>query len=396
MSTQLADRMSLIKGSATSVIVSKVAALRAQGQEIISLNVGEPDFPTPEYIREAAHYTLDHETIRYTTGVGILPLREAICRKFQEDNHINYTPDEILISVGAKQALYSALMAIAGPGDEVIIPTPCYVSYPEMVRMTGADVILVPSCPDTNQPDMDAIEKAVTDKTKAIIICTPCNPTGAVFKEDVLKKMAELAVERDFYVIADEVYEKIIYGDARHISIASFSEEIKNRTVTINGFSKSHAMTGWRIGYAAGPENVIKAMTKIQSQVTTCVSELVQRAALAALNGPQDDTERMRVEFEKRRNYLVSRLSAIPGIRFSPVEGAFYIFFDVTAYIGKTLHGFEIKSDVDFCSYILERAHVAMVPGSPFEGPGSVRIAYATSMELLEEAMDKIEKALTE
>ena len=396
MSTQLADRMSLIKGSATSVIVSKVAALRAQGQEIISLNVGEPDFPTPEYIREATHYTLDHETIRYTTGVGILPLREAICRKLKEDNHINYTPDEILISVGAKQALYSALMAIAGPGDEVIIPTPCYVSYPEMVRMTGADVILVPSCPDTNQPDMNAIEKAVTDKTKAIIICTPCNPTGAVFKEDVLKRMAEQAVEKDFYVIADEIYEKIIYGDARHISIASFSEEIKNRTITINGFSKSHAMTGWRIGYAAGPEKVIKAMTKIQSQVTTCVSELVQRAALAALNGPQDDTERMRVEFEKRRNYLVSRLSAIPGIRFSPVEGAFYIFFDVTAYIGKTLHGFKIKSDVDFCSYILERAHVAMVPGSPFEAPGSVRIAYATSMELLEEAMDKIEKALTE
>lgn len=394
MSTQLADRMNLIRGSATSTIVARVAALREKGEDIISLNVGEPDFSTPSHIREAARNVLAGDMIRYTTGAGILPLRKAVCRKLERDNRIKVSPSEVLISVGAKEALYSALMAIAGPGDEVIIPTPCYVSYPEMVRMSGAEVILVPSDASTNQPDIDAIAKAVTPRTKAVIICTPCNPTGAVFHEDLLRRLADLAVQNDFFVIADEIYEKIIYGDARHVSIASLSGEIRQKTITINGLSKSHAMTGWRIGYAAGAENVIAAMTKIQSQITTCVSELIQKAALAALDGPETETRKMCREFEKRRDYVAERLRAIPGISFSLPEGAFYVFFDITPYIGKTLRNTCIGSDVDFCSFVLEHAHVAMVPGSAFERPNAVRISYASSMDVLKEAMDRLESVL--
>ncbi|MDO4478646.1 MAG: pyridoxal phosphate-dependent aminotransferase [Lachnospiraceae bacterium] len=394
MSTELASRMSMIKGSPTSVIVAKVAELKEKGVDIISLNVGEPDFPTPAYIRDAVRYALDNEPIRYTTGAGILPLRQAICDKLAKDNGITYDPKEILISVGAKQALYSALMAIAGPGDEIIIPTPCYVSYPEMVRMTGATVVTVPSDPATNQLDIEAIRRAVTPKTKALIICSPSNPTGVVYEAECLKALADLAVAHDFFVLADEIYEKIIYGKARHVSIASFNDEIRRRTITINGFSKSHAMTGWRIGYAAGPQTVITAMTKIQSQITTCVSELVQKAALAALTGPQDDTEMMRQSFETRRDYVTKRLAAMPGISFTPIDGAFYVLFNVEPYIGRTMKGHVIGNDVDFCEYVLGEAHVAMVPGSAFEAPGHIRISYATSMALLEEAMNRLERVL--
>ena len=394
MPSDLSERISSIKESATSAMLGRVSALQAEGRDIISLNVGEPDFSTPAYIRDAAMKMVRDQMITYTPGPGIPKLREAIAQKLVRENRIDCCAENIILAAGAKQALYSALMVIAGPGDEIIIPTPCYVSYPEMVRMTGASVVFVPLNQETYGLDVKAIEAAVTPRTKGIILCTPCNPTGSVFAEKDLRALSLLALAKDFFVIADEIYEKIIYGDAKHFSIASLSREMFDHTITINGFSKAYAMTGWRIGYACARRDIVAGIQRIQSQITTCVNHISQEAAYAALTGPQDDTENMRREFEKRRDYVAARIAAIPGVSCPPIEGAFYAFFDVSAYLGKKLKGCLIASDADFCSYILEEAGVAMMPGTPYMKPGTVRISYATSMEALKEAFDRIEKAL--
>lgn len=390
----LAKRMNEIKGSATSAVVARVTRLRQQGVKVLSLNVGEPDFPTPDYIRDAAAKDLAETSPKYTTAAGLLPLRQAVAEKLLRDNHVAYQPDEIAIVAGAKQALYCALMAIAGPGDEIIIVTPCYVSYPEMVRMTGATPVLVPTTQGNYQLDADAIQAAVTERTKAVIICTPCNPTGSVYKEADLRALAALAVEKDFFVIADEIYEKIVYDENRHFSIASVSPEMRNLTITINGWSKSHAMTGWRIGYVAAAQPVTKAITSLISQTTTCASDISQKAAIVAEQGSQEATAAMVQEYQQRRDYVVNRIRSMPGLTCPDIEGTFYVLFDMTAYLGKTIHGHLIESDVDFCNCAIEEAHVAMVPGTPFEAPGCVRIAFCTSMEILRESMDALESML--
>ncbi|MBQ0059270.1 MAG: pyridoxal phosphate-dependent aminotransferase [Lachnospiraceae bacterium] len=393
MPTQLSSRLKSDKESATSVLVAKVAQLKKEGRDIISLNVGEPDFSTPTYIRQAAEKVVADEMITYTPGPGIMPLREAIAHKIKTENHINCTADNVIVTVGAKEALYCGLMALVEEGDEVIIPTPCYVSYPDMVKMAGGTPVYVPLDEHYNL-DAAAVKKAITPKTKAIIICTPCNPTGSVFSENELAKLADLAVSKDFFILADEIYEKIIYAPAVHTSIASFSPEVAARTITINGFSKSQAMTGWRIGYAVAPVEIIKGMQTIKSQISTCVSAVSQKAALAALLGPQDDTHRMAEEFEKRMQYVYKRINAIPGFSTPAIQGAFYAFFDIKPYMGKTLRGRLIESDIDFCEYLLDEAGVACVPGTPYMHPGAIRISYATSMEVLEKAMDRIEEAV--
>ena len=395
MSTNLADRVSSIKESATSAMLAKVTRLKAEGRDIISLNVGEPDFSTPTYIREAASRMVDHDMITYTPGPGLMPLRQAIAEKLSRENGISCTSANIILAAGAKQALWSALMAVTGPGDEVIIPTPCYVSYPEMVRMTGASPVTVPLDP-TYDLDVEAISGAVTEATKAIIICTPCNPTGTVFSEKSLRALSDLALEKDLFVIADEIYEKIIYDGRRHVSVASFSDEAMAHTITVNGFSKAYAMTGWRIGYACARADIVSAIQSIQSQITTCVNHISQVAALAALTGPQKDTEAMRQAFEKRRDFVQKRLNEIPGLSCPPLTGAFYALFDMTGTIGKSVGGQIISSDIDFCDSILETAGVCMMPGSPYLAPGTVRISYATSLELLEEAFRRLEEALAD
>ena len=367
--------------SATSAMVARVAALRREGRKIISLNVGEPDFPTPEHIKEAGIRAIEEDFTHYTTGMGIYELREAIAEKLKKDNHIEYTPEEVLVLVGAKQALYLSLMAVAAAGDEVIIPKPCYVSYPEIVRLTGAEPVFCDLQRDTYELDLGAVEAAVSPATKAIIICSPNNPTGTVYSEESLRALTDLAVKYDFFIISDEVYENA-------------SLEARERVITINAFSKSYALTGWRIGFAAARKDVIRAMNILQTQSTTCMNSIAQKAAVAALRGPQRDVELMRREFERRRDYVLGRLRTIPGLSCPDIQGAFYVFFDMSAYAGRKWKGRVIENDVDFCGFLLEEAGVALMPGTPFYGVNRVRISYATSMQNLRSAMDIMEASL--
>ena len=355
MPTTLSPVMRNISMSATSAMVARVAALRREGRKIISLNVGEPDFPTPEHIKEAGIRAIEEDFTHYTTGMGIYELREAIAEKLKKDNHIEYTPEEVLVLVGAKQALYLSLMAVAAAGDEVIIPKPCYVSYPEIVRLTGAKPVFCDLQRDTYELDLGAVEAAVSP---------------------------------------DEVYEKLIYGGARHFSPASASPDARERVITINAFSKSYAMTGWRIGYAAARKDVIRAMNILQTQSTTCMNSIAQKAAIAALRGPQRDVELMRREFERRRDYVLQRIRTIPGLSCPDIQGAFYVFFDMSAYAGSKWKDRVIENDVDFCGFLLEEAGVALMPGTPFYGVNRVRISYATSMQNLRSAMDIMEASL--
>lgn len=391
---QLSKRMSNFAGSPTSALIAKIAELRAAGQNIISLNIGEPDFGTPNNIKVAGIKAIVDNFTKYTPGTGILDLRKAICAKLKRDNNVEYDVSEICATVGAKQAVFNSVMAIAGEGDEVIIPIPCWVSYTEMVKLAGAKPVFV-EMKDDFDLDLEAIEKAVTANTRGIIICTPNNPTGAVYSEDTLRKLSAISIKHDFYVIADEIYEKLIYDGEKHFSIASISQEAKEHTITINGVSKAYAMTGWRLGYLACTKEFIKAVTKIQSQTTSATSAISQKAAVEALNGPQYDVEIMADEFDKRRKYMVERLNNIKGITCTVPKGAFYLLPDVSYYFGSTSQdGVKINNAKDLAQFILEKVQVALVPGEAFNIDGKVRMSYSNSMENLKEAMDRLEKAL--
>lgn len=387
----ISDRMKNFAASPTTMLVAKVAELKAAGKDIVSLNVGEPDFDTPAYIKEAAAAAMDAGFTKYTAVAGIVELREAIAQKLQKDNGIAYKANEISVATGAKQALFNALMAIVTPGDEVLLPIPCWVSYTEMIKIAGGVPVFV-NVSQTNELDIEAIKAAITPKTKGIIICSPNNPSGAVYKEETLRALAALALEQDFYVIADEIYEKLIYDGEKHFSIASISPEVKEHTITINGYSKAYAMTGWRLGYAAANAEVIGAINKIQSQTTSSVNSIAQKAGIAALVGPQADMEAMVVEFAKRRIYVMERLNAIQGITCVNPKGAFYVLPDVSACFGKSYNGQVIKDDSDFASLLLTEKQVALVPGVAFYAPGKVRMSYSNSMENLKKAMDRIEE----
>lgn len=387
----ISDRMKNFAASPTTMLVAKVAELKAAGRDIVSLNVGEPDFDTPAYIKEAAAAAMDAGFTKYTAVAGIVELREAIAQKLQKDNGIAYKANEISVATGAKQALFNALMAIVTPGDEVLLPIPCWVSYTEMIKIAGGVPVFV-NVSQTNELDIEAIKAAITPKTKGIIICSPNNPSGAVYKEETLRALAALALEHDFYVIADEIYEKLIYDGEKHFSIASISPEVKKHTITINGYSKAYAMTGWRLGYAAANAEVIGAINKIQSQTTSSVNSIAQKAGIAALVGPQADMEAMVVEFAKRRIYVMERLNAIQGITCVNPKGAFYVLPDVSACFGKSYNGQVIKDDSDFASLLLTEKQVALVPGVAFYAPGKVRMSYSNSMENLKKAMDRIEE----
>lgn len=394
MPTTLARRMERLQGSASGAVMNKVAQLQREGKDIISLNVGEPDFPTPDNIKAAGIEAIEKNFTKYTPGAGIIELREAIADKLRTENHIDCDVDNIAVSVGAKQAIASGIMAIAGPGDEVIIPCPCYVSYAEIVRLAGAVPVFADLNPETFRIDLDSIEAVITPRTKAIIICTPNNPTGIVYLEENLRALAQMALRYDFFILSDEIYEKLVFDGARHFSIASISPQVRDHVITVNGFSKTYAMTGWRIGYVCARPDVTEAILKIQSQNTTSVCSISQKAALEALRGSQDEIKYMVHEFERRRNYLVQRLRSLPGIICPDVQGAFYLFFDATAYLGCTFLGKKLRTDYDLCDYLLEEGGVAMMPGSDYRAPGKIRISYATSMQNLRSAMDRIEAAL--
>ncbi len=394
MATTLAPRMSNFSGSPTSALIAKVAELKRQGKDIISLNVGEPDFGTPDYIKVAGMKAIADNFTKYTAGNGILELREEIVKKLKRDNHVDYGINEVTTAVGAKQAIASSMMVIAGPGDEVLLPIPCWVSYTEMIRLAGATPVFVPVRADNYELDLNAIKAAITPRTKAIIICTPNNPTGAVYSEESLRQLAELALAHDFFIVADEIYEKLVYDGAKHFSVASISKDVWEHTITINGFSKAYAMTGWRIGYAAARPDVIKGIMAVQSQTTSATSAISQKAAVAALCGSQHELTMMVEEFKRRKDYVIHRLNGIPGIICPPVQGAFYVYPDVQAYLGRSFGARKIETAVDLCQYLLDEALISTVPGEAYNVPGKIRISYSNSLENLEKALDRLEKAL--
>jgi len=377
------------------MLTAKVAELRRSGKDIISLNIGEPNFPTPDKIKEAAFEAIRNNFTQYPPSGGYPELRGAIARKLARDNGAEYQPSEISVSNGAKQAIYNALLATAGAGNEVIIPTPCWVSYTEMVKLAGAVPVTVPVDENNGyQLDLKAIENAVTSKTSAIIICTPNNPTGAVYSEENLRKVSELAIKHDFFVISDEIYEKLIYDGAKHISIASFSREAREHTITVNGVSKAYAMTGWRIGYSAAPELIAKAINAFQSQTTSGACSISQKASYVALSGSENVVEAMRNEYDARRKLMIRMLNDIPGVHCENVQGAFYLFPDVTELLEKCYNGKELKTSMNLAEYLLDTANIAVVPGEAFDGPGKLRISYSNSLSNLEKAMKRFKESV--
>lgn len=391
----LTKRIQNISPSMTLELTGKVADLKRQGIDVIAYNLGEPDFGTPENICNAAKAAIDAQKTKYTAVPGIAELREAICEKLQKDNHVTYAPNQICVGTGAKQPLVDAVLALCEEGDEVIVPTPCWVSYLEMVKLSGADPVLVRNREEDGFAlNIEGIKKAITPKTKAIMINTPNNPTGAVYTEKDLRALAALACEHDFYIISDEVYEKLIYESKAHFCVASVSDEVKERCVIINGFSKAYSMTGWRIGYAAGNAALIKGMSSLQGHTTSNTCSIAQYAALEALRGPQESLEIMRKEFDKRRRFLVNRLNQMEGITCVNADGAFYLMPNVTAFYGRSYNGKVIADSFSLADFLLEEARIAVVPGGAFEAPDNLRISYSNSMESLITGMDRMEEAL--
>ncbi|MDO9515106.1 MAG: pyridoxal phosphate-dependent aminotransferase, partial [Syntrophales bacterium] len=378
---KFAQRVGRIQPSPTLAITAKAAALRAEGRDIISFGAGEPDFDTPANIREAAIRSIQDGFTRYTPVGGIPELKDAIIEKLRRDNGLVYTRAEIVVSCGAKHVLYNLAQALFEEDDEVVIPSPYWVSYPDIVLLAGATpVILETREADGFKVTPDRLEETITSRTKALVLNSPSNPTGATYTFDELKALAEVIVRKDILVISDEIYEKIIYDGFRFSGIAMVDEEVRDRSVVVNGVSKAYAMTGWRIGYAAGPEDIVSAMTKIQSQNTSNPTSISQKAAVEALNGDQSAVGEMVEAFAQRRDYIVARLGGITGISCFNPEGAFYVFPDVSALYGKSYEGSVITGSASFAEYLLDVANVAVVPGVAFGSDAYIRLSYATSM----------------
>ena len=391
------QRVLNIQASATVSAFARAGELRRQGVDLISLVAGEPDFETPEHIRDAAIRAIKAGHTRYTNPAsGILELKRAICDKFERDNNLHYTPSQIIVTCGAKQTIFDAIIALIEEGDEAVIPAPYWTSYADQVRLMGGNPIIVPTTPDSDFcMTARQLQDAITSRTKFVLLNSPCNPTGTVYARENLNALADVIAGANVYVIADEIYEKLLYGDAEHVSIAALLPELADRTLTVNGVSKSYAMTGWRVGYGAGPQNLIDLMIKVQTQETTNTCSISQYAALEALTGPQGCVEVMRRAYVKRRNQIVSRLNRMPGVSCNMPRGAFYVFPDISEYIGKPSSCGRIDSDVALCNFLLEEARVACVPGTGFGAPGYLRFSYAASPEQITRGMDRIEAALT-
>lgn len=388
----LSKRAQSIKPSPTLAIDSKAKALKAQGVDIISFGTGEPDFDTPSNIKEAAKKAIDSGFTKYCPVAGTPDIKQAIIAKFKKDNNLEYKAEEIIVSCGAKHSLYNLFQAILGRGDELIVPAPYWVSYPDMAYLAEAKVKIVKTREEDGfrmKPEM--LEKAVSKKTKALVMNSPSNPTGAAYTAEELKAIGDICVKHNVLIISDEIYEKLVFGGFKHVSIASLSPEIKQKTIVINGVSKSHAMTGWRIGYTAGSKEIIEAMTNMQSQSTSNPTSISLKAATEALNGPQDSVDHMRQEFEKRRDYIVGRLNAIKGVKCPTPQGAFYVFPNVK----KAMKKLGIADDSKFAEFLLEKAKIAVVPGSAFGAPGYIRLSYATSMDNIKNGVDRLGSAVS-
>ena len=390
MNFNLSEKGLQISPSVTLEITAKAKAMKAEGIDVISFGAGEPDFNTPENIRKEGIRAIEEGLTRYTPASGITELKEAVCTKLKEDNPLTDSPSNIVISNGAKHSISNALMAILNPLDEVIIAVPYWVSYPEMVKISGGTPVYVHTKEENDfKFTVSDLDKVLTDKTKAIILNSPSNPTGSIYTKEELTEIANWAVENNIFVISDEIYEKLVY-DGEHISIASINEDIKNLTIVINGMSKAYAMTGWRIGYAAANEKIAKVMSNIQSHTTSNPCSISQYASLVGLLGDQSNVEKMRVQFEKRRDYMVETINNINGLSCRKPRGAFYIMVNITQIKGKTINGVNINSSLDFAKVLLDKAKVAVIPGIGFGDDDYIRLSYATSMENIEVGLKRI------
>ncbi len=393
--TVLSNRAKGLKPSPTLAINAKAKSMQAQGIHVISFGAGEPDFDTPENIKQAAKKALDEGFTKYTPVGGIDELKDAIITKFQRDSGLSYKRSEIIVSCGGKHSFYNLAQAIFDQGDEVIIPAPYWVSYPPMVSLAGGTPVIVETT-EKNEFKItpEDLKKAITPKTKALIINSPSNPTGSAYTKRELEKIGEIAISKNFFVISDEIYEKIVYDGFEFISIASLNDDIRKRTIIVHGVAKTYAMTGWRIGYTAGSEEIISAMNNIQSQSTSNPTSIAQKASVEALIGPQDEVRKMVNAFGQRRNYIVDRLNKMPGVSCYKPVGAFYVFPNFSSYYGKSYKGKKIENSTHLADFFLDVARVAVVPGIEFGADPFERLSYATSMEDIREGLDRIEEAI--
>lgn len=391
----LSERAGKIKPSPTLAIDAKAKAMKANGVDIVNFGVGEPDFDTPDNIKEAAIKAIRDGFTKYTPVGGIDPLKDAIIEKFKKDNNLHFTRDEIIVSCGAKHSLYNIAQALFSPGDEVLIPSPYWVSYPDQALLNDAIPVFIKTFEtDSFMVKPEVLESYITKKTKVLILNSPSNPTGLTYDKKNLERIAEIVLKRNIYVISDEIYEKLTYDGFEHISIASLDHSMKEKIIVVNGLSKSYAMTGWRIGFAAGPKEIIKAMTNIQSQSTSNPTSIAQKAAIEALTGPQDFIKIMLAEFDRRRKFLINELNAIAGMSCLIPTGAFYAFPNTSRFYGKSTDNQKISSSSDLSLYLLEKANVALVHGGAFGDDNYIRLSYATSIHEIKKGVDRIREAL--
>lgn len=392
----LSKKAGNISPSITLAITAKANELKSQGVDVVSFGAGEPDFNTPDNIIQAAIKAMHDGKTKYTPAGGLLELKQTICNKFKSDNGLEYKPSQITISTGAKQCLANAFAAVLNPGEEVLIPVPYWVSYPELVKLADGIPVFVETSKENNYKYTVAdLEKVLTSNTKAILINSPNNPTGTIYNEEELLEIANFAKEHDLIIVSDEIYEKLIYDGEKHVSIAALSEDAYERTIVINGVSKTYSMTGWRLGYAAASENITKLMTSIQSHVTSNVNTIAQYAAIEALNGPVEDLDNMVKEFENRRNFMISKLEKLNQVSIIRPSGAFYIMVNVSAYLNTTFKDQDIKNSLDFAKVLLEEEKVAVIPGAGFGLDDYIRLSYATSIDVIENGIDRISTFLS-
>ena len=397
MSLELSKKAAAVKPSSTLAITAKAKELRAQGKDVVGFGAGEPDFNTPQNICDAAIAAIHDGFTKYTPASGTNDLKEAISKKFKDFNHLDYGTDQIVISNGGKHSLTNIFTALINPGDEVIIPAPFWLSYPEIVKLAGGVPVIVTTTKEQNfKLTAEDLEKAITDKTKAVVINTPNNPTGMLYTEEELRAIADVVVRNDIYVVADEMYENLVYGEEKHISIASLGKDIYDRTITCSGLAKSYAMTGWRIGYTGSSKEIAKMMGSVQSHQTSNPNSIAQKAAVEALNGPQDSVAVMHAEFDKRRKYMYERICKMPYISTIEPKGAFYVFVDANEVIGKLHHSEKIDSIAKMADILINEYNTAVVPCADFGFENHLRLSYAISIEQIEKGLDRIENFLNE
>jgi aspartate aminotransferase len=393
----LSRKAQQIKPSITLAITAKAKRMKAEGIDVIGFGAGEPDFNTPEYIQEAAIKAIKAGYTKYTPASGIIELKEAIVKKFSKDNGLKYNTSQVIVSTGAKQSLANVFAATLNPGDEVIIPVPYWVSYPELVKLEEGIPVFVETKEENGfKYTIENLEKAVTEKTKIILINSPNNPIGTVYSKEELQVIANLAKKKDILILSDEIYEKLIYGDTNHVSIASLSEDAYKRTIVINGVSKAYSMTGWRIGYAAASEELVELMSNIQSHTTSNPNSIAQYASVAALKGDSSAMASMVAEFKNRREYMVNKINTIDGLSCIKPEGAFYVMINISKVFGKKSNNIELNDSISFSDELLEKEKVAVIPGIGFGMDNYIRLSYATSMENIEKGLDRIEKFVKE